>query len=120
MRYPSVIVVALSLAACATPRERISDSLVGYGLDQRRADCVGEHLQRDLSIGQLQELGRVARAYRSRDPNPSRLTLDDLLRAASEIRDPAVPLAVARAAGRCNLAPLGFAPAKLQMDLPVV
>lgn len=118
MRYLGVIAAALTLAACATPRERISDSLVGYGLDKARADCVGEHLQRDLSIGQLRELGRVARAYRSRDADPSRLTLDDLLRAASEIRDPAVPLAVARAAGRCNLAPLGFAPASLRAVPP--
>jgi hypothetical protein len=119
MRSLIVIAAALSLAACATPRERIADSLVGYGLDQARANCVGEQLQRDLSLSQLQELGRVARSYRARDPDPSRLTLDDLLRAASEIRDPAIALSVARAAGRCNLTPLGFAPAKLQMDLPL-
>lgn len=118
MRSVMVIAAALALAACASPRERIADSLVGYGLDQARAECVGEQLQRDLSIGQLRELGRVARAYRARDADPSRLTLDDLLSAASEIRDPAIPLAVAKAAGRCNLSPLGFAPALLELGPP--
>ena len=105
-----------SVAACASPSERIADSLTGYGLEESRAACVGEHLQRSLSLGQLQELGRVARAARARDPDPSRLTLDDLLRAASEVRDPRVAIEVAKAAGRCNLAPMGFAPAKLEMD----
>jgi hypothetical protein len=115
MRLTIIVLAAASLAACATPQERIADSLVGYGLDQSRAACVGGELQRELSLGQLQELGRAARAYRSRDADPSRLTLDDLLRASSEIKDPAIPLAVAKAAGRCNLAPLGFAPLKSEL-----
>nr|WP_314447234.1 hypothetical protein [uncultured Sphingomonas sp.] len=75
-------------SACATPKERIADSLAGYGLDAARADCVGTELQRNLSLSQLQELGRAARAFRERDPNPSRLTVDDLLRVASQVRDP--------------------------------
>lgn len=115
MRSLLIIAAAASLAACATPQERIADSLVRYGLDQSRAACVGGELQRELSLAQLQELGRVARAYRSRDTNPARLTLDDLLRASSEIRDPAIPLAVAKAAGRCNLSPLGFVPLKSEL-----
>jgi hypothetical protein len=101
---------------CATPQEQIADGLTGYGIAEGPARCVGEQLQRSLSIAQLAELGRVARAARARDPDPSRLTLDDLLRAASEVRDPRVAIEVAKAAGRCNLAPLGFAPAKLEMD----
>ena len=110
MRYPLVIAALLTLSACASPRERIADSLTGFGLDQRRADCVGADLQRNLSTGQLLELGRVARSYQQRDPDPSKLTLSDLLRAASELNDPAIALTVARAAGRCNLTPIGFAP----------
>jgi hypothetical protein len=116
VRKLPVILAVLSLAACAAPQERIASSLTGYGLDDARAKCVGGELQRSLSLGQLAELGRVARAARARDPDPSRLTVDDLLRAASEIRDPAVALAVAKAAGRCNISPLGFAPAKYEFD----
>ncbi len=110
MRYLFVIAALLPLAACASPSARIADSLTGFGLDSGRANCVGADLQRNLSTAQLLELGRVARAYRMRDPDPSRLTASDLLRAASEIDDPSIALTVARAAGRCNLAPIGFAP----------
>jgi len=117
MRYPVVIAALLALSACASPKERIADSLVGFGLDQSRADCVGADLQRNLSTGQLLELGRVARSYRQRDPDPSQLTLSDLLRAASEINDPAIALTIARAAGRCNLTPIGFAPVEKQESM---
>lgn len=104
MRKLFLISVALTVAACASPRERIADSLTGYGLDEARAQCVGGELQRNLSLGQLQELGRVARAFRERDPNPSVLTASDLLRAAAEVRDPRVAIEVAKAAGRCDIA----------------
>lgn len=116
MRKLILIAAAFTASACASPRERIADSLTGYGLDAARADCVGTELQRNLSLSQLQELGQAARAFRERDPNPSRLTVDDLLRVASQVRDPRVPLEVAKAAGRCNISPLGFAPAKFEMD----
>ncbi len=116
MRKLFLIAAVFTVPACASPKERIADSLTGYGLDAARADCVGGELQRHLSMGQLQELGRVARAFRERDADPSRLTVDDLLRAASEVRDPKVPIEVAKAAGRCNLAPLGFNPASFATD----
>lgn len=94
----------LSLAACATaPSERIADTLTGYGIERARAECVGDRLQKNLSIGQLLELSRIARAYRENDPNPGRLTLNDLIRVSSQVRDPKVPLEVARAAGSCGL-----------------
>jgi hypothetical protein len=112
-----LIAAVTTLAACASPKARIAESLTGYGIDQTRANCVGEQLERNLSLSQLGELGRVARAARARDPDPSRLTVDDLLRAASQVRDPKVALEVARAAGRCNLSPLGFAPAKYEFDV---
>lgn len=109
MRLFSAVAASLTLAACVTtPAERIADTLTGYGLDRTRAECVGGHLQRELSTGQLLELGRAARSYRESDPNPGRLGLDDLLRVSSEIRDPQIPLTIARSAGRCGLVPLGF------------
>jgi hypothetical protein len=109
MRLFSAIAASCALAACiTTPAERIADTLMGYGLDRTRAECVGGRLQSELSTKQLLELGRAARAYRQSDPNPGRLGLDDLLRVSSEIRDPAIPLTIARSAGRCGLVPMGF------------
>ena len=46
---------------------------------------VGDRLERNLSLGQLQQLGRAAAAYRRDDPDPARLTAGDLIRVASEL-----------------------------------
>ena len=92
---------SLATAACASPSERIADALAEVGLDAARAECVGQRLEDDLSINQLRQLSAAARAYRSEDSSPGRLTLSGLTRVAAEIRDPEVPIAVARATARC-------------------
>lgn len=96
---------AATLSACAAPATRISTGLQRYGLDERRADCMGTRLQDDLSLGQLQQLGRAAAAYGKGDTNPGVLTVGDLIRVAGELRDPAIPLAVGRAAAGCGVVP---------------
>lgn len=93
------------LAGCAAPATRISTGLQRYGLDAGRADCVGAALQGELSLGQLSQLGKAAAAYRAGDSSPGVLTAGDLLRVAGEIRDPAIPLAVAKAAAGCGVTP---------------
>ena len=92
-----------ALGACATPSERISDALVSYGLAPAQAECVGDQLQRNLSLGQLQELARLARTYREQDPNPAQLGTDDLIRVAGQVRDIRVPLEVGKAAANCGV-----------------
>jgi hypothetical protein len=101
----------LALSACATPQELIADALVGYGISPNQAQCVGGRLQSRLSLGQLQELGRLARAYQQNDPNPGALTPTDLIRVASQVRDARVPIEVGKAAAGCGLisgGPLGM------------
>ena len=95
----------LLLAACTTPATRISTGLQRYGLDAQRSECIGTRLQGDLSLGQLQQLGRAATAYRNGDATPGVLTVSDLLRVAGELRDPAIPLAVGKAAAGCGVFP---------------
>lgn len=96
---------ALSVTACAAPATRISTGLQRYGIEPQRADCVGTRLQSDLSLGQLQNLGRAAAAYRQGDTTPGVLTVGDLLRVAGELKDPAIVLAVGKAAAGCGVAP---------------
>ena len=100
--YPSAMEV---YSACAAPAARISTGLQRYGLDEPRADCVGGRLQNDLSLGQLQQLGRAAAAYRQGDSDPTKLTVSDLLRVAGEMKDPAIALAVGKAAAGCGVLP---------------
>jgi hypothetical protein len=103
MRWLVLAGALLSVVGCVSASERIAGELGRYGLDAQRAQCVGDRLEADLSTAQLQELAAAARAYGRDDPNPRRLTGADLARVAGEIRDPAVPLAVGRAALRCGL-----------------
>lgn len=93
----------LCLSACVDPSRRIAAELGRYGLDQTQADCVGDRLQRNLSLGQLQQLGRAATAYGKGDTTPGRLTVSDLLRVAGQIKDVKVPVEVAKAAAGCNI-----------------
>ncbi|MBA2466704.1 MAG: hypothetical protein H0V46_03765 [Sphingomonas sp.] len=95
--------LAASIAGCARPSERIATELVRYGLDESRAQCVGQRLERDLSVAQLRELAGVVRAYRTNDATPGQLTVSDLLRVAASVRDPSVPVTVARAATGCGV-----------------
>ncbi len=99
------LLAAWTLTACAAPSTRISTGLQRYGLDSQRADCVGTRLQSDLSLGQLQKLGRAAAAYRNGDTTPGVLTVGDLLRVAGELKDPAIALAVGKAAAGCGVLP---------------
>lgn len=96
---------ALPLAACATPSERISDALVGYGIAPAAAQCVGGRLEDRLSTGELQELARLARVYRENDPKPAELDVSDLIRVASQVENARVPIEVGKAAANCGLVP---------------
>ncbi len=98
-------IAGLVVTACAAPATRIATGLERYGLDAERSTCVGTRLQNDLSLGQLQQLGKAAAAYRKDDTDPTRLTASDLLRVAGEIRDPKIALAVGKAAAGCGVLP---------------
>ncbi len=93
----------LGLSACVDPSARIASSLEGYGFAPDQSTCVGERLESNLSLGQLQQLGKAARAVREGDTTPGRLTASDFLRAAGQVKDPKVAIEVAKAAGGCGI-----------------
>ncbi|WP_197277099.1 hypothetical protein [Sphingomonas profundi] len=66
---------------------------------------IGHDLSSHLSIGQRQELGRAAKAYGTNGDNPRRLMPTDLARVSGQLKDPAVPVAVAGAAARYGMVP---------------
>jgi hypothetical protein len=91
------------MSGCATPSARIADQLGGYGLTPGQALCVGQRLQANLSLSQLQQLARAAGAFTRGDTTPGRLTPTDLFRVASQIEDPKIAIEVARAASSCGM-----------------
>ena len=99
-----VIVSGLILSAgCVDASTSIATELGRYGLSASQSTCVGERLERNLSIGQLQQLARAAGALKTGDTTPGRLTGSDLLRVASRIEDPKVAIEVAGAAQGCGV-----------------
>lgn len=93
----------LMLAGCVDPSAKIATSLEGYGFQPSQSQCVGDRLEANLSIGQLQQLGRAAKASREGDTTPGRLTVSDFIRVAGQVKDPKVPLEVGKAAAACGI-----------------
>ena len=102
MRKWIPICATLCVAACATPAQRIAAQLTEAGLDPARARCIGDRLDRDLSIAQLKQLGEAAHSLKPSGSPTGRVTVADLIRVTAEIKDPAVPIAVATAAMVCG------------------
>ncbi len=96
-------VLAFATSACVNPSARIASSLEGYGFAPDQSQCVGDRLEANLSLGQLQQLGRAARATREGDTTPGRLTIEDFVRAAGQVKDPKVAIEVAKAAAGCGI-----------------
>lgn len=99
----AVGMTTLSVAACVNPSARIATSLEGYGFQPAQSQCVGDRLEANLSLGQLQQLGRAAKASREGDTTPGRLTVSDFVRVSGQVKDPKVPLEVAKAAAACGI-----------------
>ncbi|MBI0476458.1 hypothetical protein D9601_13990 [Sphingomonas sp. MA1305] len=97
------LLAACAVSGCVNPSARIASSLEGYGFQPAQSQCVGDRLEANLSIGQLQQLGRAARAAREGDTTPGRLTASDFVRVAGQVKDPKVAVEVARAAAGCGI-----------------
>ena len=97
------LICAAGLTGCVDPSAKIATALTRYGLDSAQAQCVGERLENNLTISQLQQLGQAAKAVDKDDVSPGRLTATDFIRVASEFQDVRVPLEVAQAAAGCGV-----------------
>lgn len=53
-----LLVAALALAACATvsPRKRIENRLIEFGLSEQKAECMGNELDDRLDRGDLKDV----------------------------------------------------------------
>ncbi|GGB20936.1 hypothetical protein GCM10011380_08140 [Sphingomonas metalli] len=99
----AALMLGAATSGCVNPSARIAGALEGYGFQPDQSQCVGDRLEANLSIGQLQQLGRAARAAREGDTTPGRLTASDFIRVAGQVKDPKVPIEVAKAAAGCGI-----------------
>lgn len=92
--------VALILAGCAGPAQRIERSLVGVGVPFGVAECMGVRLQQRLTRGQLRRLDDLAR-LEDRRGGLGRVRLEEIGRALAGADDPALVSEVVRAGIGC-------------------
>jgi hypothetical protein len=89
------MLLALSLAACATPEQRVRSGLMDAGLSRPIATCMAERMVDRLSLLQLRRIGRLGDL---RDSNVRELTVDQFLRRSRALGDPEI-LAVMTSSG---------------------
>jgi hypothetical protein len=88
------------MAGCTTPSQRISSKLIGYGVPEPQAVCVGDKLEDRLSISQLQRIGQIAK--RSRD-DTGQVTIAQFAAALNKPGDEELVAEVLRAGLGCLL-----------------
>lgn len=88
------------LAACTSPQMRVRTALVDAGLRAPVADCMAEQMTDQLSLSQLQKLGRAAGASEGFVPGREAA---ELVALAQRVDDPEVIGIVAAAGLVCSL-----------------
>lgn len=129
MRLLPLALLPLALAAGCAPKGYLFDhseksktalivpELVRYGFGAEQSQCIGGKLGVDLSIWQLRQL--LAAGVALRGPNPGSRAAGDLLRAASQVRDREVPVAVPRAVADCGAAAVTTAVVNAPVATPI-
>ncbi len=92
--------ILLTLAACATPQQRVTSGLMDAGLSRPMAACMASRMVDRLSLLQLRRIGRIGDLRRA---NPRELSVDQFLHRARALGDPEILAVVTASAGICAL-----------------
>ena len=92
--------LALAVAACASPAERISNLLESRGVPQRQARCMGQRLADRLDSQQLARLNELSKLNRER---AGRMSLDTLLDQLHQDGDPKLVAVLVKAGLHCAI-----------------
>lgn len=97
MRRIAALSLAVVVAACATPADKITAALTDYGLPAKQARCMGERLEAKLSLAQLKRLSDLARQNRGQ----GRVSVNQIADQLDREGDPKLVSAVAGAGIAC-------------------
>ena len=89
-----------TLAACATPSQRITKKLTEYGVPSAQARCMGDRLEQRLSVSQLQRLGEIGRLNKDR---VGHMTVGDIVATLNKSGDSALVAEVLRTGLSCAI-----------------
>lgn len=96
----AVLLLALLVAACATPAQRITERLVAIGVPGPQARCMGTRLGDRLSRDQLRRLAEIASVSPDR---VGRMSINDIVRQLDQPGDRALVAEVLHAGISCAI-----------------
>jgi hypothetical protein len=94
--------VALCIAACASPQQRIATSLIDAGVPEAPARCVAGEVSERLTTGQLRDLAAAVKAVRGAETTPvTERNIGRLVEQVARAVDPQIASVVGRAGLAC-------------------
>lgn len=94
MRYAPLLLIALSLSACAVPEARLRTGLVNAGLPRPLAACMAERMVDRLSLAQLMRIADLPKAREAE-------SVDKFLRRIRSLGDPEIVAVATSSAALC-------------------
>jgi hypothetical protein len=94
MRSAPLLLIALSLSACAVPEDRLRTGLVNAGLPRPLAACMAERMVDRLSLAQLMRIADLPRAREAE-------SVDKFLRRIRSLGDPEIVAVATSSAALC-------------------
>jgi hypothetical protein len=94
-RLAVAAILALALAACATPENRIQSALVDAGLSKPVAGCMADRMVDRLSLGQLMKLRGLGKL---KDKKVQQMSIEEFVKRTKSLQDPEI-LAVVTSSG---------------------
>lgn len=94
MRSAPLLLIALSLSACAVPEARLRTGLADAGLSRPLAACMAERMVDRLSLAQLMRIADLPRAREAE-------SVDRFLRRIRSLGDPEIVLVSTSSAALC-------------------
>jgi hypothetical protein len=82
-----VMLLALALAACATPETRIRSALIEAGLSKPVAGCMAGRMVDRLSLGQLNKLRGLGKL---KDKKVQQLSIEEFVKRTKALQDPEI------------------------------
>lgn len=86
-RWPAVMLLLATLAACATPETRVRNGLKTIGLSEPVSACMAGRMVDRLSLGQLSKLDGLGKL---RKRNPGEISIAEFVKQTRALQDPEI------------------------------
>jgi hypothetical protein len=99
-RSTAILLLTLTLSACASPQSRIESGLREAGLSAKQSACMADRMADKLSVGQLLKLRSLSSM---KDKNVREMSIEEFLRNVRALRDPEILSITTRAGLGCAI-----------------